>query len=86
MLDPKEELKLAEKRTQGYLFSIFLFLGIAVLVLIISRANLSSSYTSYLNAATVISGGVGLVDIGLYLFARREYLKQKDGTEVNIGN
>jgi len=86
MLDSKEELKLAEKRTKGYFFSIFLFLGIAVVALLASRANLFSSYTSYLNGATLISGGVGLVDIGFYLFARKEYLKQKDRTKNSFGN
>ena len=80
MLDPEEELELAEKRTKAYLLSIFLFLGIAVFALISSRINLFGNYTKYASGASIISGGIGLVDIGFYLFSRREYLKLKNRT------
>jgi hypothetical protein len=83
MLDQDEELRLAEKRAKGYLFSIFLFLGIATFAFISTRINTLDAYTSYLNGATIIFGGTGLVDIGFYLFARREYLKQKNRSKIS---
>lgn len=76
----QEELKLAEKRTKVYLFSIFLFLGVAMVALLFARINRFEANTSYLNGATIISGGVGLVDIGIYLFSRKLYLDLKRGT------
>ena len=81
MLDQKEELKLAEKRTKAYFFSIFLFLGIAIFALLSARINIFDAYTSYLNGATIISGGIGLVDIGIYLFSRKMYIELKDRTK-----
>ena len=83
MLAQEGELKLAEKRTRGYLFSTVLSLGIAAFALFSFRINLFGAYTSYLNGAAIIFGVTGLVDIGFYLFAKREYLKQK-GISNNI--
>ena len=82
LLSQEEELKLAEKRTKGYLFSIFLFLGVAIIALLFARINRFETYTSYLNGITIISGGVGLVDIGIYLLSRKLYLDLKHGTKT----
>jgi hypothetical protein len=67
MMDPKVELRMAEKRTKVYFLSIFLFLGIALFAFLITRTAFLVSYSSYLRGVTVICGGVGLVDIGFYL-------------------
>jgi hypothetical protein len=83
MPDQDEELRLAEKRTKGYLFSIFLFLGIAAFALFSIRINAFDAYTSYLDGAAIIFGCTGLIDIGFYLFARREYLKQKSRSKIS---
>jgi len=86
MLDQEEELRLAEKRTKAYLFSIFLFLGIATFAFFSTKIDALDAYTSYLNGATIGFGCTGLVDIGFYLFARREYLKQKSRSKISTND
>jgi hypothetical protein len=85
MLEAKEELKLAKKRTKGYFLSIFLFLGIAIFALLFARISLFVVYTPFLNGGTIICGGIGLVDIGFYLFSRKIYLELKRENSELVG-
>jgi len=77
MLDPKGELKLSEKRTKVYFFSIFLFLALAIIAFLLTRIDLFVAYTSFFNGGTIICGGVGFVQIGFYLYSRKMYLELK---------
>jgi len=78
MYDEASELRLAEKRERGYLVQVLLFLVASVICFFALNSDFFGAGSSkLLSSGAILSGGVGLISIPMYFFARRDLNRRR---------
>jgi hypothetical protein len=78
MYEEASELKLAEKRERSYLVQVLLFLVASLFCFFALNTDLFGAGSSkLLSGGAILSGGVGLISIPMYFFARRDLNRRR---------